>query len=302
MAVENNFSVGIIGPGKTGLALAQSFLKRGNLAWILCRNEDQRVKIFHQGFSTAIAKFPIIIPDVIFITVRDSQIKNVVDQLLKVYETSYNKNLFKNTIFIHCSGALRRDIFQELESISAGTAAAHPYQTISRPSEDFLKGIAWGVEADMKLHEKISEIVVTLHGKPYFLSTETLLKKELYHISAVAASNFLAAAIASARDFAAAAGISEESFLPAIIKTATNNSLQSISNNNRFPLTGPIARGDLATVERHITALQSHNTLLKEYAYFSLATAEVAFKSGMISGDDFNSLQKLLHHHVYKTQ
>ncbi len=288
--LKNTLSVGIIGPGKTGLTLAEAFLKTGNLAWILCRNNEKKEELLKKGFQNAVSEFPLDIPGVIFITVRDSQISDVVENLLKIHENSSDKNLFKNTLFIHTSGALTKDILQPLLKTGACICAAHPFQTIVRPSDEFLKGIAWGIDADEIHHETLLKIITLLKGKPIFLSKETLLKKELYHISAVAAANYLAAAIASARHFADAAGIDEKEFLPQIIQTAVNNSLDSIFFKNDFPLTGPIARGDIATIKNHIWALKTNEILLKEYIYFGLATAEIAFKNGSIGEDVYRQL------------
>jgi predicted short-subunit dehydrogenase-like oxidoreductase (DUF2520 family) len=297
MAFKNTFSVGIIGPGKTGLSLAEAFLKTGNLAWVLCRSEKKRQEALKRGITNVCLELPVgEIPDVIFITVQDRKIEETATELFTIHRRFlyFKKELFKNTVFIHCSGALRRNVLKELENISAGIAAAHPFQTFPRASDGFLKGIAWGIEAEEIHHEMLAEIITVLKGKPIVLTEETLLKKELYHISAVAASNFLAAAIASARDFAKAAGIDEKDFLPAIIQTAVNNSLESISLKNGFPLTGPIARGDTATVERHVSALKNNPDLLKEYQYFSLATAEIAFKNGIITAEIHDELEKIL--------
>ncbi len=286
--IENVTTVGIIGPGKTGLSLAEAFLKARKLAWILCRNEEKKSELLKAGFKNAVAEFPFKnIPDIIFITVRDSQISDVVGNLLKSHGQFSEKDLFKDTIFIHCSGALRVDILQPLLKTGARICAAHPFQTFARPSADFLKGVAWGIEAEEDQREEISKIITLLKGKPFFLSKETIAKKELYHISAVAASNYLTAAIVAARNFAGAAGIDEKKFLPVIIQTAVNNSLESISLKTSFPLTGPIARGDIATVENHISALKNNPALLKEYVFFGLATAEIAFKSGIISRSDY---------------
>lgn len=294
MAFKNNFSVGIIGPGKTGLSLAEAFLKTGNLAWILCRNEEKKNEVLKNGFKNAVLEIPPNIPDIIFITVRDSQISEVVENLLKVHEEYSEHHLLKSTLFIHCSGALRADILQPLLKTGAHIIAAHPFQTFARPSAEFLKGIAWGIETEEIYHEKLVNIITLLKGKPFFLSKETIEKKELYHISAVAAANYLSAAIASARDFAAEAGIDEKDFLPQIIQTAVDNSLQSISFKNDIPLTGPIARGDILTVERHILALKNNPALLKEYVFFGLATAEIAFKNGIISEEIYGKLARIL--------
>ncbi len=299
MVLKTNFSVGIIGPGKTGLSLAEAFLKTGNLAWILCRNDEKKGELLKAGFKNAISEFSFKnTPDVIFITVRDSQISSVVDNLLKIHQNFPQKNLFKNTCFIHCSGALGKNILQPLEEIGGITIAAHPFQTFARPSDEFLKDIAWGIEAKEQDRDFISGLISLLGGKPFFLSNETIKKKELYHISAVAASNYLATAIALARDFADAAGIDEREFLPAIIRTTVNNSLESVLLKKDFPLTGPIARGDILTVENHLSALKNDPPLRKEYVMFGLATAEAAFKNGIIEADVYTSFKNIFHNYL----
>jgi predicted short-subunit dehydrogenase-like oxidoreductase (DUF2520 family) len=178
MAFKNKISVGIIGPGKTGLSLAEAFLKTGDLGWILCRSEEKKIELLKTGFKNAVAEFPLKnIPDVIFITVRDSQISEVVEDLLKIHRNFTRGNLFKNIYFIHCSGALGKDVLQPLEEIGGVAIAAHPFQTFARPSAGFLKGIAWGIEADENDRDFISGLVSFLKGKPVFLSKDTIEKK-----------------------------------------------------------------------------------------------------------------------------
>jgi predicted short-subunit dehydrogenase-like oxidoreductase (DUF2520 family) len=85
--------------------------------------------------------------------------------------------------------------------------------------------------------------------RPFELADE---QRAAYHAAACIASNFLVALEESAVDLLGAAGIDEprELLAPLVLRTAAN-----WSERGPASLTGPIARGDERTVERHLEAL-----------------------------------------------
>ena len=117
--------------------------------------------------------------------------------------------------------------------------------------------------------------------------------KKLYHISAVAMSNYLNSAIALGKLSSRAAGISPEEFAPVIINTTINNILASDKLENNT-LTGPIARGDLLTIKLHIEELRKHRELLLPYSYMGLATLELANTAGIIDDNFYQECHALL--------
>jgi predicted short-subunit dehydrogenase-like oxidoreductase (DUF2520 family) len=86
----------------------------------------------------------------------------------------------------------------------------------------------------------------------------------LYHAGAVMASNYLVALHGAAVRLLALAGAPPDALLPLMRRVIENG----------FELTGPIARGDWATVEAHVAALRAHAPDL-EPLYRALA-AELA--------------------------
>ena len=89
-------------------------------------------------------------------------------------------------------------------------------------------------------------------------------RRVLYHAGAVMAGNYLVTLHRAASRAFAAAGAPPEALLPLIQRTIDNG----------FALTGPIARGDRATVEAHIAALSSDlPDLVSMYTALAEATA-----------------------------
>ena len=99
----------------------------------------------------------------------------------------------------------------------------------------------------------------TLGLRPFALADD---KRALYHAGAAIASNFLVTLYRVAARLAEDAGAPPEALVPLMQRTIENG----------FDLTGPIARGDWDTVERHIDAIRSHSPEL-EHLYRALAEA-----------------------------
>ena len=99
----------------------------------------------------------------------------------------------------------------------------------------------------------------TLGLEPFDLRED---RRVLYHAGATVASNFLVTLYRAARHLIEIAGAPPEALLPLMRRTMDNG----------FDLTGPIARGDWATVEAHIAAVQQHAPEVEEL-YRALARA-----------------------------
>jgi predicted short-subunit dehydrogenase-like oxidoreductase (DUF2520 family) len=86
----------------------------------------------------------------------------------------------------------------------------------------------------------------------------------LYHAGAAMASNYLVTLYRSAKRLLEAAGAPPEALIPLMRRTIENG----------FDLTGPIARGDWATVDAHLAAIHASAPEL-EGVYRTLAEATV---------------------------
>lgn len=120
----------------------------------------------------------------------------------------------------------------------------HPLQTFAKARGAEQIDGAWGaVTADSAEGQALAEdLAVTLGLRPFLLDDN---RRVVYHAGAVMASNYLVTLYRAAARALAVADIPAEALVPLMSRTIENG----------FDLTGPIARGDVATVEAHVEAL-----------------------------------------------
>jgi predicted short-subunit dehydrogenase-like oxidoreductase (DUF2520 family) len=104
-----------------------------------------------------------------------------------------------------------------------------------------------------------SALAATLGLRPFVLADD---RRALYHAGAAMASNFLVTLHRGAAQLMTDAGAPPEALVPLMERTIAND----------FELTGPIARGDAATVERHLAAIRTDEPEL-EPLYAALVEA-----------------------------
>jgi len=279
-------SCGIIGLGRLGGTLAQALKPLWGVAHSPANAEEYQR---HCGGMYSSIEDLEVLPECIIITVPDGQIESVAHSVAN----HFGSRLEGRMVF-HASGALSVDILNSCRTQGARTASAHPFQTFTTASLDALRGIAWGIDCDSDDEEFLGEMIHSLGGNPVFLSEETRQKKALYHATAVVASNFLTMLIATAREFAAVAGIDERLFLAPIIRQTIENSLFTLGTDAPPPLTGPIARGDSTTVHIHRDALAQYPDLLRIYSLLSQATLEVACANKLLTTAQITEIESAL--------
>ena len=120
----------------------------------------------------------------------------------------------------------------------------HPLQTFTlRRGPEQLDGAWAGITAETaEARERALWLAETLGLQPFTLADD---KRAVYHAGASVASNFLVTLHRVASALVAEAGAPPEALVPLMMRTIEND----------FELTGPIARGDWETVERHREAL-----------------------------------------------
>jgi predicted short-subunit dehydrogenase-like oxidoreductase (DUF2520 family) len=155
----------------------------------------------------------------------------------------------------HVSGATR------LSALAPHTRrfTVHPLQTFARSrGAEQLDG-AWAaiVGENLEARSRGRWIAEVLGLRPFDIDEEARI---LYHAGAAIASNFLVTLYRSASRLFDQAGAPPEALIPLMQRTIENG----------FELTGPIARGDWATVDAHLAAIKSHTPEL-EPMYRALA-------------------------------
>ncbi len=146
----------------------------------------------------------------------------------------------------HTSGATG---LEPLAGTGAAAFSLHPLQTVPDERAELL-GAPAAIDGETTAAADLAErLAAALGMRPFTVPPEA---RSAYHAAASMASNFLVALEESAARLLADAGIEDgrELLAPLVLRTAAN-----WAEAGGEALTGPIARGDEATVARHVEAI-----------------------------------------------
>ena len=170
------------------------------------------------------------------------------DAAIEGVATAIAPSLEPDALVVHLAGSRGLDVFAELRrrrpDIRVG--ALHPLQSFPSTSIglDRLPGSWAAITGDAQ----VEDLADLLEVRPFWISDGD---RERYHAAAVVASNHLVALLGQVERMAAAAGVPFAAFAP-LIDASVDNAFEM---GPRAALTGPVARGDLATVEAHLAAM-----------------------------------------------
>jgi len=160
---------------------------------------------------------------------------------------------WKGKVALHSSGALTSDELAVLRGHGTAVASVHPLMTFVRGSRPLLAGVPFAIEGDPKAVRSAREIVLNLGGRPFNIRKA---HKEAYHTWGMFASPLLTALLVAGEKVALAAGVDRSAarkrMLPILRQTLAN--YEALGAPGGF--SGPLVRGDVAIVERHLKALR----------------------------------------------
>jgi len=203
--------------------------------------------------------------DVLFLTVQDS--------LLAQVAASIRWNA--HHIAVHCSGAVPLDVVAPAMAAGASVGCLHPLQSFPSRTRDpaRFQGITCGIEGDDRAMAFLAGVAHRIGANTVLL---TGVDRALYHSAAVFASNDVVALMSFAARAWTLAGLPAEQARTALapLLTGAANNIRDAELPNA--LTGPVARGDVATVERHLAALSADSQLLDAYRRLGAELLRVA--------------------------
>lgn len=220
----------------------------------------------------------------VFITTPDDVIARVAAQV----------NWHTGQSVIHCSGACSTDVLEPARERAATVGSFHPCQTFASINQavENLLGSTFAIEAEEPLLSVLKGMANALRGSWLELKAED---KALYHASAAIACNYFYTIVKLAADlwqnFGKSTTEATEAFLPIL-----RGSVSNIANVG-LPgcLTGPIARGDLDTIRKHLDALGKRApTIVGLYKALGMETISIALAKGTIDESVAERLRELL--------
>ena len=196
------------------------------------------------------------------------------------------------TVF-HPSGVLTSDALDALASQGAKVFSLHPIQTFSdrvshRDQLNLMKGVWYGFEGETHARAAARSIVKDLGGRWLEIPKEG---KILYHAACVFASNYPTILLGAVERLSKAAGLPGLKPFGPLVQTAVQH---AVDRGPGSSLTGPLARGSNAVVQRHLEALRALDPALASlYEALGLFGLDVALESNRLTGDQIKALAAL---------
>ncbi|MBE0432917.1 DUF2520 domain-containing protein [candidate division WOR-3 bacterium] len=259
--------IGLIGCGRVGVTLFDLLRKNNTIVGVYDKKKQREriaamlLRIRHNPSYHELVKQS----EALFLATPD-------DEILRAY-AKMREHISGPTCIFHFSGILPADIIPRTPKVYR--ASVHPFATfpeIAVPARKRHYHIS--LEGDPPAIKAARAIF----GARYFtLKKIRKQDKTLYHLTGVFSSNLLVALIASACYLAGKIGWTEKEIqqliFPIIEQTLGNIKRRGLVN----ALSGPLVRGDVLTIEKHLRALRNDKTLLNVYKALShLLTTDFA--------------------------
>ncbi|MFC1870386.1 Rossmann-like and DUF2520 domain-containing protein [Chloroflexota bacterium] len=280
--------LGFIGAGTVGTALATRLSSKGYpvvAVYSRSRTSAERLaqavngcRVFNTNQDVADTA------DLVFITTPDDAIAPVVSAV----------QWHAGQSIVHCSGADSTATLEPATKFGAQVGVIHPLQTFASVTQAIanIPGSTFALEAEEPLLTILKDMATALEGQWIVLQASD---KVVYHAAAVIACNYLVTLVKLATDLWQTFNIPPQqatrALLPLIRGTIHNIDTVGIPQC----LTGPIARGDTGTIEKHLAALQkTAPAILSTYRELGLQTIPVALDKGKIDKKKARELEVLL--------
>jgi len=212
--------------------------------------ESAQLAVARLGEGTAATSYAKLNPASVWvIAVPDSSISQCAQELANL-----SAPVVKGALVFHLSGVNSSALLSPLVEKGARVASLHMLRSCSDPETvaATFDGTYCGCEGPAK--DDVAQLTRIIGGEPFFLSSDT---KPLYHASCVCASNFIVGIIEVARNLALQSGLSsDESYR--LLEPLVRGTVSAVfSLGTKRALTGPLTRGDEATIRTHLEVIQN---------------------------------------------
>ena len=209
---------------------------------------------------------------IVLVTVRDAQLGDALRQLA-------GAPLRPGVVILHASGSTDPAEASALRTLGHPVGTLHPLVPLASPARaaEVLRDAWIGVDGDP---EAIRTAIALAHRLGAHALTIPPGQKPRYHAAAVFAANFPVVVAALAERLLEEAGVAEGEARAATLRLMSAAVSNLESGRPHDVLTGPIARGDVASVQGHLAALADDAPALGAYVTLSRAALTLARERG----------------------
>ena len=274
-----------MGAGRAGAVLGAALRRAGHHVVAVSAVSDlSRLRAEALLPGVPILPVPEVVRDaeLVLISVPDDALPDLVSGLVGTGD------LRAGQFVAHPSGRFGIEVLAPATAAGAIGFALHPVMTFTGTSVDLarLEGCPFGVTSEESMRPVAEALVVEMGGEPVWVPESA---RSMYHAALVFGANYLMTVVLQSVELLTAAGIpTPERLLAPLLGASLDNALR----HGDASLTGPVARGDAATVADHLRTMSDLSPVVTD-AYRSLArlTADRAVAGGLI---DLAAAEQLL--------
>jgi predicted short-subunit dehydrogenase-like oxidoreductase (DUF2520 family) len=219
----------------------------------------------------------------VFLSVPDDAVSTIAGRLAEA-----GTGIPGTVAFVHLSGALQLNALEPLRARHS-IGSFHPLQSFPEPRPpSSLNGVVVAVDASTTaLRRRLAGLARALGAKSKRVDDS---QRALYHAAAVFASNYVDASVGQAVALLQISGWSEKEATSGLLPLA-EGALANVRRRGPVgALTGPVRRGDVKTVERHVAALAElkpparsprGTPFVDQYRMLGLIALEIAVEAGL---------------------
>lgn len=279
-----NLKIFFIGAGKIAHSLAPEFKKYFEITGVFDIIKEKALSLWEKykiPFYEHISEEVIQKSNFIIFAVSDDKIEETAEKI-----SLFNLD-FRDKMFIHLSGSKTSESLKVLSNLNAKTASFHVVQTFPNFQLFPIKNCPCAIETDDdEFYEILKSFARKFELRVFRVSKEN---KIFYHLSAVIISNLLCSLIRCSRMSFAKSKIDEISFENLYRALALKSFENIFAIGEAEALSGPIERGDIATIKKHLSVLMQDLDLKRAYTALSLIALDIAKEK---NSNDFERLSR----------
>jgi predicted short-subunit dehydrogenase-like oxidoreductase (DUF2520 family) len=264
--------VGIVGAGAVGTALGVALARAGWPVGAVASRDAARRERFRslvpgaRGFAEAAALLDEV--ELVILAVPDDVIPSLAGQL----------RMYSGQAMVHTSGALGAEALAPAMAAGTQVGAFHPLVAFADTelAVAALHGATVAIEGDDQLVDLLARMAEALGANAVRLAPGT---KAAYHAAAVLAAGGFIALLDAIAELGRVAGLDEAGSLSIYGRLAEQTLANARALGIARALTGPMTRGDVGTLERHLATLRAHAPAVLAL-YVAAAEREIALAEG----------------------
>ena len=282
----------IVGPGRAGIGLALALRDAGGyaLAGAAARTRASAARasrLLGRGIGTTDLSRAVRPARVVLLTVPDDGIAAATASLARLR--------LKGKVILHTSGARTAAAIGGLRARGAAVGSLHPLTSFPAPTgiAPDLRGTFFAVDGDAAAVRAARRIARSLRGRTLLVAGPA---RPAYHLAASMVANHLVVLLEAGFDLAARRLAVRPATARAALMPLVNAALRNVGRAGPGrALTGPVARGDVATVAQHLRVLAAEPPGLAEmYLVLSRKAVDIALADGRLSPERARAMRRLL--------